>query len=178
MSTELDIVKYAQQQDKVVSLWARGHKVSDIMSQTGLQKRQVDEMIADYKKYAQQDRFIREMSRDTLIKTRQHYDDILEQMYSAVAEAEDAGDYKTRIQGLKSIADIENQRVNFMQKAGMLADNEIGSQLAEYEQNQEIIMNILKKVAKEHPEVGLYIQTELSRITGVIEGVPSERVDQ
>lgn len=178
MSTELDIQRWAEKQGEVVSMWARGFKQIEIMRQTGLTKAQTDEMLADYKQYALQDRVLREMSRETLIKTRQHYDDILEQMYRATAEAEANGDYKVQLDGLKKIADIEKQRVDFMQKAGMLADNEIGTQLAEQEQKQQILVDILRNIAKKYPDVGTEIMGELSKVTGRVEGVPSERADR
>jgi len=178
MSTELDAYRWAEKQSEVISMWARGFKEIEILRQAGVTKKQFNEMLADYKQYALQDRVLREMSRETLIKTRQHYDDILEQMYRATAEAEANGDYKVQLDGLKKIADVENQRVAFMQKAGMLADNELGTQLADYEHKQEVVVNILRDIAKKHPDIGLEIQTRLAEVTGKIEGVPSERMDR
>lgn len=178
MSTDLDVIRYAEKQDKVVSLYCRGMKITDIMKATGLQKQQVDRMLVDYKEFALQDRVLREMSRETLIKTRQHYDDLIEQMYLAVGEAEQNGDYKVQLDGLKKIADAENQRVAFMQKAGLLVDDELGQQLIDQEKKQQVLVDILRKVSKKYPDIGLEIANELSKVTGIVEGVPSERVDR
>lgn len=177
MSTELDVLRHAELQDKVVSLYARSTKISEIVKQTGLTKRQVEDMLVDFKRYALQDRVLREMSRETVIKTREHYDDIIQQLYSAIALAEDSGDYKSHMQGLKMLADVEKQRVDFMQKAGMLADNEIGQQLVEAEERHTILIEILKKIMKKYPNVGLEIQDELAQVSGEVTGVPSTRVD-
>lgn len=178
MSTELDIIKYAEKQGEVISLWCRGMKLVDIMKTTGVRKQELDRMLADYKDFALQDRVLREMSRETLIKTRQHYDDLIEQMYEAVQTAEENDDYKVKLDGLKKIADAENQRVAFMQKAGLLVDDELGQQLIEQERKQQVLVDILREISKKHPDIGLEIAGKLSKVTGVIEGVPAERMDQ
>jgi hypothetical protein len=177
-STELEIMRRAELESKVVSLFASTYPISEIMKQTGLKKIQVEEILRGYREYSMQDKVLREMSRETVLKTRQHYDELIQQMYQAVAVANENGDYKAEMTGLKAIADIENQRVSFMQKAGLLADNELGEQLVEAERKQQIIIDILREVSKKHPQVGMEIQTRLKELTGVLEGVPSERVDK
>lgn len=175
-STELDVIRRAEKEAQVVSMYARACPVVQIVKETGLTKKQVDDLLAEFKQYAMQDKVLREMSRETVLKTRQHYDDLIQQLYSAVAYADDAGDYKAQMQGIKAIADIEKQRVDFMQKAGMLADNELGEQLMEAEHKHEIIIGILRLISKKYPDIGLEIQGMLKEATGVLEGVPSRPV--
>jgi hypothetical protein len=178
MSSELEIIREAEREQKVVSMWASGKTIPEIVNTTGLKKRQVEDVLAVYKQYAMQDKILREMSRETVLRTRQHYDDIINKLYDAVSVANDSGDYKAEMTGLKMVADIEKQRVDFMQKAGMLADNEIGDQLIESERKQQVIIDILRDISKEYPKIGLEIQTRLKEVTGVLEGVPSERADR
>jgi myo-inositol catabolism protein IolC len=176
MSTELDVIRHAELQQTVLSMYASCKPIIEIVKATGLTKRQIDDMLVDYKQYAMQDKVLREMSRETVLKTRQHYDDLINRMYDVLAEADDNGDYKTKQTTIKAIADIEKQRVDFMQKAGMLADNELGEQLMEAERKHDIIIGILRDISKRYPDVGLEIQDALRQATGVLEGVPSERV--
>ncbi len=176
MTTELEIIRQVEQQDQVVSLYARATPISQIIKTTGLTRQEVEFILQEYRKYSMQDKVLREMSRETVLKTRQHYDDLINRMYDAVAVANDSGDYKAEMSGIKAIADIEKQRVDFMQKAGMLADNEIGEQLMEYERQKEILVDILKDIMRQYPKVGLEIQTRLKEVTGELSGVPSERV--
>lgn len=177
-STELDIIKYHEQVDTIISMWARTCTINEMIRETGLTRKQINEVLQDYKEYSRQDRVIREMSRETLIKTQKHYDDIVKQLYTAVEELQAEGKYKDMADGLKKIADVEKQRVDFMQKAGVLADNEVGQQLVEMEEKHQIIIGILKKVAQKYPDVGLEINMELSKVTGRVEGVTVERLDQ
>lgn len=183
MSNELEPtdaaeIRIAEREAKVVSLYARYGDIPRIVKETGMVKRQIEEILAGYRQYSMQDKVLREMSRETILRTRQHYDDLISQMYAAVEVAENEGDYKVQMQGLKSIADIEKQRVDFMQKAGMLADDELGEQIVEAERKQAILVDILKDVMKNYPKVGLEIQQRLKEVTGTLEGVPSKRMDK
>lgn len=178
MSTELDIIRRAEKEDKVVSLYARATPVSQIIKQTGLKKSEIDLILSDFKKYAMQDKVLREMSRETVLKTRQHYDDLINQMYEVARLSEDEGDNVTRLKALNSIATTENQRVAFMQKAGLLADNELGDQLIESERKQQIIIDIIRELSKKYPSIGLEFQERLKEVTGILEGVPSQREDR
>lgn len=178
MSTELDIIREAEREQEIVSLWASGKTILQIVNTTGIKKKMVEDTLVIYKQYSMQDKVLREMSRETVLRTRQHYDDIITKLYDAVSVANDNGDYKAEMTGLKMIADIEKQRVDFMQKAGMLADNEIGDQIVESERKQQVIIDILRDISRQYPKVGLEIQERLKEVTGVLEGVPSERMDK
>lgn len=177
MSTELELIRRAELENIVVSLYASTYPVSEIIKQTGLRKAEVEEILRGYREYAMQDKVLREMSRETVLKTRQHYDQLIQKMYDAVAVANDSGDYKAEMSGIKAIADIEKQRVDFMQKAGLLADNEIGEQLMEYERQKEILVDILKDIMRQYPKVGLEIQARLKEVTGELTGVQAERIN-
>ena len=178
MSTELDIIRRAELEQKIVSMYASTKSISEISKATGLTVKQVNEFLAEFKKYSMQDKVLREMSRETVIKTKLHYDELVQKMYSAVEIANDSGDYKAEMTGIKAIADIEKQRVDFMQKAGLLADNELGDQLIEAERKHSILVDIIKELMRKYPNVGLEFQARLKEVTGVLEGVPSERTDK
>jgi hypothetical protein len=177
MSTELELIRRAEVESEVVALYASTYSVSDIIKKTGLRKSEVDEILKSFKVYAMQDKVLREMSRETVLKTRQHYDQLIQKLYDAITVANESGDYKAEMTGLKMVADVEKQRVDFMQKAGMLADNEIGDQIIESERKQKVIIDILRDISKKYPKIGLEIQSQLKEVTGVLEGIPSERMD-
>jgi len=172
----LDIYRQAEKQDEVVRLYAQGKKLIEIMRETGLTKAQVDRMLADFKEYALQDKVLRAEARETLIKTREHYDHLITRMYEAILEADLAGDYKAKMTGVTGIANIEKNRVDFMQKAGMLLDNELAQNLIDAEKKHEVIIGILKEISRKYPKIGMEIAAELSKLTGVVQGVV-ERID-
>lgn len=178
MSTELEIIKRAELETEVVSLYAKTKTIPEIIKATGLKKAEVEFILQEYRKYAMQDKVLREMSRETVLKTRQHYDDLIGQMYEVAEAAQLEEDNKLRLSVLNSIAAAEKQRVDFMQKAGMLADNELGDQLIESERKQQLIIEILKDVSKKYPKIGLEIQGRLRELTGTIENVPAQRIDR
>lgn len=180
MSSELEIQaqreldEYAQEQAKIISMHAKGYSEWDIKRETGLTLQQIRTHLADFKDFARNDKYMAARSREVVLTVDQHYSDILKQMYEAVEEAQINGDYKARIAGLKDIAKIENDRVSFLQKAGLVADNHVGDMIAQAEEQKEILVGILKNIAKKYPDIAREIASELSRLTGTVEAV---RVD-
>lgn len=177
MSTELDVIRYHEKMDEVVSLYARGAKPSEIIRETGVSKKDLDKMLADFRDYSLQDKALRERARETLLKTQLHYDAIVAEMYEAMQDAKLSGKTREWIAANKAIADIEKQRVDFMQKAGMMVDNELSEQLIEHERKQQIMVDILQDISKKYPDVGREIQKRLSEVAGGMTSVPSERLD-
>lgn len=173
MSTELDLIRYAEKQAEVVALYAKATTIPQIIKQTQLSKTIVEQMLAEYRQYALQDRSIQEKSREAILTTREHYDGLIRDIYEAIEKAkiEGALEFKAHVSALKAIGDLENQRISFMQKAGMLVDNEIGEQLAEAERKHTIIIDILKLISRKHPAVAAEIQDMLGQVTGQVEGV-------
>lgn len=171
MSAELEAIRYQEEKERVVSLFARGVRMSEIQKQTGLTRKQVDRHLEEYRDWAKNDKFMINRSREIVLVVDKHYSDIIDQMYEAIEEAKVNEDYKARMQGLKDLAKLESDRVEFLRKAGVVAENNVGSIVAEAEEKQEILVGILKKIAQKYPDVGKEIAFELSQVTGEVEPV-------
>lgn len=180
MSSELEsqqqreLDEYAEEQAKIVSMHAKGYSESEIRKQTGLTLQQVRQHLADFKDFARNDKYMSARSREVVLTVDQHYSDIIRQMYEAIEEANINGNYQARMSGLKDVAKIENDRVSFLQKAGLIADSHVGDMIAQAEEQKEILVNILRNIAKKYPDIAREIASELSKITGKVEAV---RVD-
>jgi len=140
----VDLVQYAQHQEKVVSLYAAGQTVSNIMKLTGHPRKYVEQLLADFRQYAAQDRVIQERAREIVLVVDQHYRDLVRDLHKAVEDANENLDYKAAMTGLKALADVEAKRVELVQKAGIIAEDGIGDQIAESERKQRIIVDILQ----------------------------------
>lgn len=176
MSTEVEVIRYFEEQNKVVELYAKGYRESDIQKQLGLERRKIDDHLAEFRDYAKQDRVIRERAKEVVLIVDQHYNDLSKGMHENVEEADLAGDYKAALSGRKMIADVEAKRVELLAKAGILADSTIGDQIAEQEENTKILVGILQNIAKKYPDVAKEISFELSKVSGKVE--PVRVVDQ
>ncbi len=126
-------------------MYAAGQRVGDIQRLTGYKRDYVEQLLADFRVYASQDRVIRERAREVVLVVDQHYADIVKGLHTAADESEANGDYKVTAGILKSLADVEAKRVELLQKAGLLADNAVGDQIAESDRKQRIIVEILQQ---------------------------------
>jgi cytidylate kinase len=60
--------------------------------------------------------------------------------------------------------DIEKTRIDMLQKAGLLENQELAEEMLEIERRQDILVNLLKDIATEHPQVSREIQRRLQQI--------------
>ena len=77
----------------------------------------------------------------------------------------------TKASALKMIADVEQKRIDMLQKAGLLENNELSAQLLETERKQEILMSILKEVTSDCSHCKVEVAKRLSEVTGKVEPI-------
>jgi hypothetical protein len=171
MSTELDILRHQEEQEKIVSLYARGVSLSEIRKQTGLDRKRVDQHLAEFRDFARNDKYMLARSREVVLTVDKHFSDIIDQYYTAIKEADLADDYKAKMSGLSALAKIESDRVEFLRKAGLVAESHVGDMVAAAEEKQEVLIGILKHISSKYPEVAMEIASELSRVTGEVQAV-------
>lgn len=171
MTTELDIIRHQEEQEKIVSLYARGVSLSDIRKQTGLDRKRIEQHLAEFRDFARNDKYMLARSREIVLTVDQHYSHIINQYYSAIEEADMGNDYKAKMSGLSAVAKIESDRVEFLRKAGLVAESHVGDMVAAAEEKQEILIGILKNISAKYPEVAMEITNELSKVTGEVQAV-------
>lgn len=169
--TEADVLRRYDEQQEIVLLYVKGHTVPEIVRLTGMKRVLVENHLQDFRDYAAQDRAIRTRAKDIVLSVDTHYSDIIKALYRNIEAAEFKDDPKAAMAGLKMVADAEAKRVDLLSKAGMLADNTIGDQIAEMERKQAILVDILREISRKHPNIGKEIQGRLSEVTGKTEGV-------
>ena len=65
---------------------------------------------------------------------------------------------------IKLIADIESKRLEMLQKAGLLDNQELADELLETERKQEILISILKEVTSSCESCRPKVLTKLSQV--------------
>jgi hypothetical protein len=60
--------------------------------------------------------------------------------------------------------DIEKTRIDMLQKAGLLENQQLAEEMVEIERNQEVLKSVLRDIASEYPEVRDEIMRRLSQI--------------
>lgn len=173
---ELALLAEQQQQQMldVVRYQSEGRSKQWIKSKTGLTAMEQNKIKEEFDRTVVQDDYMRQRARVAVAEIDQHYTNIVQKFYEAVDDAEDAGNYKEKAHILKQIVDTEKARTDFLHRAGLLADDHIGDQVAEAQEKIEQVKNVLREVAKEYPQAAKLIQQKLSELDGT---VVSRRVD-
>jgi hypothetical protein len=65
---------------------------------------------------------------------------------------------------IKLVMDIEKTRIEMLQKAGLLENQELAEEMVEIEKTQQALKNILRDIASEYPDIRDEIMRRLSSV--------------
>lgn len=150
----------------------KGQPPRTIAKDLGMTLKEVDRYIADWQLVARESKYIQDRAKDALINTDKHYDMLISQLWGVTEAAEANDDYKLKASTLKMIADVERQRIDMLQKSGLLENQALAEQVLETERKQEILVGILRELMLKYPDAAAYVRTELGKVTGTAEGTP------
>lgn len=171
MSTDIEVADHFDQMNRVVEEMLKGHNPTQIARQLDLKRAEVLDHIETWKGLIKGDNSIRERAKEALAATDQHYAMIIQRAWETVEQANSNDQFNVKAQVLKLIADVEGKRIDMLQKAGLLENNELADQLLETERKQEILVGILKTVTAECDHCKFEVARKLSEVTGKIEPV-------
>lgn len=172
VSGEFDLVQYYDTMNRVVEEMLKGHNPTEIARILGLKRVQVTELIEQWQNIARNSNEIQDRASDAIYGADQHYSMIIQRMWETVEQVDNLTDYRTKNSVLKSIADVEQKRIDMLQKAGLLENQDLARQIVENEQKQEAIMAILREVAADCDHCRANILKRLSDISQDGVGVP------
>jgi uncharacterized protein YlaI len=129
----------------------------------GLTRVMVMQYIDEFRTYAANNRHISDRAREALVGADKHYSMIIERGWETVDQADNAGELRTKAGALKMVADVEQKRMDMLQKAGVLDNTELAAQLAEAEEKQQELIAILKDLC---PDCKSRVAMRLSRVSG------------
>ena len=168
-----------EQMERVASLRLTGKSDTAVAKELGLQRKVVIELFAEYRESLSRDGLARDLARDHLNQMVVHYDKLIEESYKLLSSLKSmAFGEKVSAQinaTLKNISDYESRRVDALQKAGLLDASDLGDELAEMEEKQQILINILRNdlCVNCRPNV----MNKLRRVTGQVEEIKVEQVN-
>lgn len=168
---EIELADHYDQMNKVIEELLKGNNPTQIATLTGLKRAEVIGHIDQWKEFVRNDSGARERAKEAITGADQHYAMIIKEAWKTVEDADQSGQLSVKSGALKLIADIEGKRISMLQEVGLLDNAEIAGQILETERKQEILIGILRDIAKEHPNVRREIMKKLSQITGIVEPV-------
>lgn len=110
---------------------------------------------------------------ELLFEMDKSYDQIIRELWNSHASAENA---KDEANILKIISEVIAKRQDVLQKAGLYDDAAMGDELALVEEQMQGIKDLLKTVAKNHPEARQEIMEGLGRIFQQPISIPVQEV--
>jgi len=163
MSAELTLYEHFDQLNSVVEKYLKGEHPNAIAKSLGLKRTLVMELIDEFRKYAASNRHISDRAREALVGADKHYSMIIERGWETVEQADTNSDLRTKNAALGLVANVEQKRMEMLQKAGVLDNTELAAQLADAEQKQQSLIEILKDLC---PDCKARVAMKLSRVSG------------
>ena len=145
---ELALYNDEESQESVIDLYVKGKKPTEIARETGLTRKDVQAVIRRFHEVAHADDQMRDLGRETLHKFIENYDRLISRLNDHVADI-DSLTFTPAVAGkktdaIKAIADLDAKKLDAIQKAGILENSDIAEQLAEMEEQKNVILDILR----------------------------------
>lgn len=161
--------------EEVSTLKLQGYTETQISKQLNIKRREVLELIDEWKFGLQNDPEARGRAKDALYAMDKHYDLLLRKYWEYIKELEDQIDMNgvtaplvaQKMTALKGIADTEAKRLDALTKAGLLDDKDLADELAEMERKQGILVDILRDGLCKNCRAA--VAEQLQRVTNKVE---------
>ena len=164
MTTDNEVIQHLDQVNKVVEEYLKGNDPTKISKELDIPRTRVVELINEWKVMASANDAIRARAKEALAAADAHYGKLISKSYEVIDEASITNNLSAKTQAIKLVMDIESKRIDMLQKAGLLENKELAEEMIEIERRQEVLVNILRDIASEHPEIRDLIMQRLSSI--------------
>lgn len=163
-ATEDDVVKHLDTVNKVVGEYLKGSDPTRISKELDIPRQKVVGYINEWKAMAADNAAIRARAKEALVVADTHYSRLIEKTYEVIDEATTTANLNAKTAAIKLVMDLESRRIDMLQKAGLLENKELAEEMLDIERKQEILVDILKDIASEYPEIRDEIMRRLSSI--------------
>jgi hypothetical protein len=157
-------VEHLDQVNRVVEKYLQGSEPTQISKELAIPRQTVVSYINEWRMMASDNAAIRARAKEALAGADQHYNKLIQKAYEVIEDATTTANLSAKTSGIKLVLDIESKRIDMLQKAGLLENKELAEEMLEIERKQEVLVNILKDVAAEHPEIRDEIMRRLSSV--------------
>lgn len=164
MSFEDLTVEHLDEMNKVVEKYLQGEDPTTISKELSLPRQKVVAHLNQWKAMAADNAAIRARAKEALVAADTHYNFLISKAYEVIDEATTISNLGAKNAGIKLVLDIESKRIDMLQKAGLLENKELAEEMLEIERKQDVLKEILKDIAAEHPEIRDKIMRRLSEV--------------
>jgi hypothetical protein len=164
VSSEAALVNHLDLVNKVASEYLKGSDASEISKILDIPRAKVTELLTDWRVMAANNQAIHARAKEALAGADQHYSSLIKKAYEVIDSADQINNLTAKTTSIKLIADIESKRLEMLQKAGLLDNQELADELLETERKQEILIGILKEVTSSCESCRPKVLTKLSQV--------------
>lgn len=164
MSFEDLTVEHLDNVNKVVEKYLAGSDATQISKELVMPRQRVVAYINEWRAMAADNAAIRARAKEALVGADTHYSKLIQKAYEVIDEATTIANLGAKTAGIKLVMDLESKRIDMLQKAGLLENKELAEEMIEIERKQDLLVNILKDIATEHPEIRDKIMRRLSDV--------------
>jgi hypothetical protein len=165
MSTEDNLIEHLDKVNKVVEEYLKGSEATQISKELDIPRQKVVTYINEWKQMASDNAAIRARAKEALVGADTHYNKLINKAYEVIDDATTTANLSAKTAAIKLVLDIEARRIDMLQKAGLLENKELAEEMLEIERKQDILVNILKDIASEHPQIRDEIMRRLSAVS-------------
>jgi hypothetical protein len=164
LSTEDSLIEHLDSVNKVVEKYLQGNDPTQISKELDMPRKKVVAYIDEWKIMASDNALIRARAKEALAGADAHYNKLITKTYEVIEEASLTNNLGAKTAGIKLVMDIESRRIDMLQKAGLLENKELAEEMLEIERKQDVLVNILKDIASEYPQIRDEIMRRLSEV--------------
>ena len=164
MSSEAALVNHLDLVNKVASEYLKGSDASEISKILDIPRVKVTELLTDWRVMAANNQAIHARAKEALAGADQHFSSLIKKAYEVIDSAGTTANLTAKTTSIKLISDIESKRLEMLQKAGLLDNQELADELLETERKQEILISILKEVTSSCESCRPKVLTKLSQV--------------
>lgn len=164
MSTEDDLISHLDEVNKVVEKYLQGTEPTQISKELSMPRTKVVSLIEEWRTMASDNAIIRARAKEALVGADAHYNKLIGKAYEVIEDATQTANLNAKTSAIKLVLDIESKRIDMLQKAGLLENKELAEEMIEIERKQEVLVNILRDIAAEYPQIRDEIMKRLSQV--------------
>jgi hypothetical protein len=163
-TTEEHLIQHLDEVNKVVEKYLQGNEPTQISKELSMPRTKVVALIDEWKSMASDNAIIRARAKEALAGADAHYNKLIQKAYEVMDEATTTANLGAKNASIKLVMDIEKTRIDMLQKAGLLENQQLAEEMVDIEKKQEVLVGILRDIASEYPQVRDEIMRRLAQI--------------
>lgn len=163
-TAEEEVVKHLDVVNQVVGEYLKGSDPTKISKDLAIPRQKVVLYLNEWKAMAADNAAIRARAKEALVVADTHYSKLIEKAYEVIEEATTTANLNAKTSAIKLVMDLESRRIDMLQKAGLLESKELAEEMVDIERKQEVLVEILKDIASEYPQIRDEIMRRLSNV--------------